>query len=60
MVTLNQESVFYLNATNNAQLSHFLQNFVLNKDRSWPASDLEDHEKSIKLIENIFKTNQEN
>ena len=43
-----------------AQLSHFLENFVLNQNRSWPASDLTDHKKSVKLIEDIFLTNLKN
>jgi len=43
-----------------AQLSHFLKNFVLNQNKLWPASDLEDHKKSVKLVEDIFLTNSEN
>ena len=37
-----------------AQISHFLENFVKKSEKKWPASDLEDHKKSIKLIEEIF------
>jgi predicted dehydrogenase len=37
-----------------AQISHFLENFVKKNEKKWPASDLEDHKKSIKLIEDIF------
>lgn len=39
-----------------AQLSHFLDNFVLNHHNKWPASDLNDHKKSLKLVEDIFLT----
>ena len=37
-----------------AQISHFLENFVKKNEKKWPGSDLEDHKKSIKLIEDIF------
>ena len=37
-----------------AQISHFLENFVKKSEKKWPASNLEDHKKSIKLIEEIF------
>ena len=37
-----------------AQISHFLENFVKKSEKKWPASNLEDHKKSIKLIEDIF------
>ena len=36
------------------QISHFLENFVKKSEKKWPASNLEDHKKSIKLIEDIF------
>tara|TARA_B110000438_G_scaffold194174_1_gene185761 strand:+ start:12973 stop:13899 length:927 start_codon:yes stop_codon:yes gene_type:complete len=37
-----------------AQISHFLENFVKKYEKKWPGSNLEDHKKSIKLIEDIF------
>lgn len=38
-----------------SQLSHFLEKTVGNNDTEWPSSNLEDHRKSIKLVEDIFK-----
>lgn len=40
-----------------AQISHFLENTVKKYEKKWPSSDLEDHKKSIKLIEDIFQKN---
>jgi len=37
-----------------AQLSYFIENFVKKYEKKWPGSDLEDHKKSVKLIEDIF------
>jgi len=37
------------------QLSYFMQNFVKKYEKKWPGSDLEDHKKSVKLVENIFQ-----
>jgi predicted dehydrogenase len=37
-----------------AQISHFLENFVKKYENKWPGSNLEDHKKSIKVIEDIF------
>ena len=37
-----------------AQISHFLENTVKKHEKKWPGSNLEDHKKSIKLIEDIF------
>jgi predicted dehydrogenase len=38
-----------------AQLSYFMQNFVKKDEKKWPGSDLKDHKKSVKLVENIFQ-----
>ena len=38
-----------------SQLSYFLENVVTKNDTTWPGSNLEDHKKSIKLVEDIFK-----
>jgi len=38
-----------------SQLSHFLENVVTKNNIVWPGSNLEDHRKSIKLVEDIFK-----
>lgn len=37
-----------------AQISYFLENIVKKHEKKWPGSNLEDHKKSIKLIEDIF------
>jgi len=36
------------------QLQHFVKNVINNKN-SWPSSNLEDHKKSIKLVEEIYQ-----
>jgi len=36
------------------QLQYFLKNVVTENNDLWPASNLEDHKKSIKLVEEIF------
>ena len=38
-----------------SQLSYFLENVVTKNNTPWPGSNLEDHKKSIKLVEDIFK-----
>ena len=38
-----------------SQLSYFLENVVTKNNTPWPGSNLEDHKKSIRLVEDIFK-----
>ena len=37
------------------QLSYFLKSFIKKDNKKWPGSDLVDHKKSVKLVEDIFE-----
>lgn len=39
------------------QLNHFIENILHNNKLKWPAPDLQDHNKTIKLIESIYHMN---